>query len=103
MTTTHIPFRHGHTTVNTVRKLAVGTELPDGNYSGVLIKAPGPTDDTPNSVPVYLGDSNVTADYSGSGGFPLAPGESVTLPLKYVSDLYVVSTANGQDISWFLV
>ncbi|TXH41137.1 MAG: hypothetical protein E6Q97_38250 [Desulfurellales bacterium] len=100
---TNVPFRHGHTTVNTVRSLAVGTELPDGNYSGVLIKAPGPTDDTPNSVPIYLGHDNVTADYSVSGGFPLAPGESVTLPLRYVSDLYVVSTANNQSIAWFLV
>lgn len=98
------PFRHGHTSVSTVKALAVGTELPDGNFSGVLFKAPGIDDDTPNTVPIYLGGSTVTANYNAStGGMPLAPGESLTLPLRYVADLYVVSTANGQDVAWFLV
>lgn len=102
--TTHIPFRLGHTAVSVTRARAVGTELPDGNYSGVLFKAPGTDDDTPNTVPIYIGDSKVTADYNAStGGFPLAPGESITLPLKYVAELYVVATANSQSVAWFLV
>lgn len=101
---THIPFRNGHTGVGTARVKAVGAELPDGNYEGVLFKAPGVDDDTPNTVPIYLGTDKVTADYNAStGGFPLAPGESVTLPLRYVAELYVIATANSQDVAWFLV
>jgi hypothetical protein len=101
---THIPFRNGHTAVGVTKVKAVGTELPDGNFSGVLFKAPGADDDTPNTVPIYIGDSKVTANYNAStGGFPLAPGESVTLPLRYVDSLYVVATAASQSVAWFLV
>ena len=98
------PFRHGWTAVGVTRVKAVGTELPDGNFSGVLFKAPGADDLVPNTVPIHIGGHNVTADDNAStGGFPLAPGESLTLPLRYVEDLYVIATSSSQSLAWFLV
>jgi hypothetical protein len=97
------PFAHGHTTVGVVRAKAIGKSLPDGNFSGVLIKAPGTEDDAPNTVAIYIGDATVTANLNpDTGGFPLAPGQSITVPLESAEDLYVVATAGSQDMAWWL-
>lgn len=97
------PFAFGHTVVGVTRAKAINGSLPDGNFSGVLIKAPGSEDDVPNTVAIYLGDASVTANYDpDTGGFPLAPGQSITVPLETAEDLYVVSTASSQDMAWWM-
>lgn len=98
------PFGNGWTQVGVARVPACPGRLPDGNYSGVLLKAPGSNDLVPNTVPVHIGGWAVTADEDPStGGFPLAPGESMTLPLKDVEELYVIATSSSQLLAWFLV
>lgn len=80
------------------------TEQPsDGVYRGVLLKAPGTTDDTPNTLSVFVGNSKVTADQASTGGFPLAPGESLVLPLTNPSKVYVIATDTAQKINWVMV
>jgi hypothetical protein len=70
---------------------------------GVLIKAPGPTDDTPNTASVFIGYTGVTADWASTGGFPLAPGESISLPVANVSLWYVISSAASQNVNLILL
>ena len=78
-------------------------EVPGGNAQGVLIKAPGPTDDDPNTLSVFLGNQHVTADQGGRGGMPLAPGESITLPITTASRLYVIAADTNQKLNWILM
>jgi len=103
MPQTTTPFENGWTVVSVVRTPAVVGSLPDGNFSGVVFKAPGPTDDAPNTVAVYLGKNDVTADQNAeTGGFPLAPGESITVPLLSAEDVYVVASSSSQAVAWWL-
>jgi len=68
---------------------------------GILIRVPGDTDAVPNTAPVWVAQNpGVTADSTDSGGFPLAPGESISLPVNNPSKLYVISTAASQTIAW---
>jgi hypothetical protein len=69
----------------------------------VLIKAPGPTDPVPNTSSVFVGSFNVTADQSATGGFPLAPGESLPLPISDISSIYVVAADGNQTVNWILM
>lgn len=72
-----------------------------GNVKGILLKAPGVDDDTPNTASVFIGfSSNVTADQTGSGGFPLAPGESITIPVEDASNIWDVATDTNQKLNW---
>lgn len=92
------PVKHGHKAVTTSpQQLTVLTE----SLRGVLLRAPGEDDPTPNEKCVWIGRMNVTADSSeGTGGMPLAPGESCFIPIDNPSSLYVVSTETGNDIAW---
>jgi hypothetical protein len=68
---------------------------------GILIRAPGTDDPTPNTVPVWIAQTDtVTADSTGSGGYPLAPGESLSLPVNDPSKIYIISSAADQTIAW---
>jgi len=97
------PFANGWTVVGVVRTQAITKSLPDGNYSGIVIKAPGASDDAPNTVAVYVGTNSVTADQNANtGGFPLAPGESISVPLLSAEDVYVVASSNSQAVAWWL-
>ena len=97
-------WKNGGLTVGTVATRFSFTPLPDGTIKGIVFKAPGPTCDNPNTVSVYLGISRVTADTSlTTDGFPLAPGESISLPLDMTEDIYAIASANDQRLYWFLI
>jgi len=88
-------FRTGQTPVGAVAAKIQVPKLPDGNKVGVLVKAYGEGDDPPNTVPVFLGDAQVTIN----SGFPLGPGESVTIPISG-DDIWAVASINDQRVAW---
>ena len=62
---------------------------------GVLVKAsPG------NAEAVYVGGAAVTPDVEATGGYPLAAGESVGVPCRDATEVYIVGT--GTDSVAFL-
>lgn len=63
---------------------------------GVLLRSPGSNDPTPNTDIIWVGRANVTT----STGMPLAPGESLTLPVDNGDDLYAISTTASQRLAW---
>ncbi len=68
---------------------------------GIQLYAPGIADDVPNTSSIWIGSSGVTADQAlETGGFPLVPGSSITLPAETVKGLYVISAAPGQILTW---
>jgi len=68
---------------------------------GILLRAPGANDPVPNTVCVWVGDMRVQANsLSEVGGMPIAPGESLFIPINLVNRLYVVSIVAGQDLAW---
>lgn len=94
-------YRVGQTTVGTtaVRIPAAISVLAHNNQRGILVKAYGANDTALNTVPVFLGNAQVTVD----DGFPLAPGESATLPITGEEILYAVASASSQKIAWIVV
>lgn len=63
--------------------------------SGVLVKAY-----SGNSATVYVGGPGVTADTTpGTGGYPLGASESVGVPCRNATEVYIVGT--GTDgVAW---
>lgn len=97
---THEEYLTGQTTVGVSAVLLVGTKLADGNKRGVLVKAYGANDAAENTVPVFIGNAQVTVD----SGFPIAPGEAVTIPVTGGrAALYAVAASNSQKIAWITV
>lgn len=91
---------HGHTQVGTaVKKLFV---LDLECFKGILLRAPGQFDPVPNTACVWVGGEFVTADSVDTGGMPIAPGESLYIPVASSGRLFVVSTVEAQDIAWIL-
>ena len=96
------PLIHGHTTVGT--SIVQLTTINDSVFKGVLLRCPGSSDPVPNGSPIWVGNIFVTADSTAdSGGLPIAPGEALFIPIDDPSNLYVRSTAAGQDIAWMLI
>lgn len=101
-------FTQGHLAVTTSAQqlaLPTGKSLPNGIKKGVLLKCPGPTDDTPNTVTVFIGPtagitSNLNVD---TGGFPLSPGESLVIPVEQINTIWVISGAASQVLSWVII
>jgi len=63
---------------------------------GVTVKAAAT-----NTAAVYVGKSDVTAgNTDATDGFPLEPGESITLPLTNANLIYVIAASNNQKIFW---
>lgn len=79
---------HGHTTVG-----LIPVQLCDArvSYRGTLVFS-----STNNTAVVFLGGANV----SPSTGLPLFPGMSITLPTDDPSSVYLVSTADDQDVAY---
>ncbi len=73
--------------------------LANNNQRGILIKAYGASDTAANTVPVFIGNAQITVD----DGFPLGPGESVTVPVTGEDAVYVVASASSQKIAWIVV
>lgn len=91
---------HGHVTVGTTRVRVVDIELQT-MAKGILVRAPGSGDPTPNTATVWLGGTGVTADSNkDTGGMPLPPGECLYVPLETVRRFWAISTVVGQDLAW---
>ncbi len=66
---------------------------------GVTVKAAAD-----NTGTVYIGNSDVTAGTTaGTDGFPLEPGESITLPVNNSNLLYAIGSAANQKVFWSAV
>jgi len=63
---------------------------------GVILRAAGDNDPVSNVAPVWIGDADVTVNT----GIPLAPGETLTLPIENCDELYAISTSANQSIAW---
>jgi len=62
---------------------------------GVLVKAY-----SDNIATIYVGKSDVTADKTAAtGGWPLEPGESVGVPCRNVTEVYIRGTS-GDGVAW---
>ena len=85
----------GQVTVGTSAVKVPTTALSDGNRKGILIKAYGDKDTVANVVPIFIGNAQVTV----ATGFPLGPGESITLPISG-DDIYAISANASQTIAW---
>ena len=92
-------LRWGHKVVGaTAVKL---TDLTFEFSKGLLLRAPGSDDPAPNTNFIWVGGAGVTADSNvGTGGMPIAPGESINLPLDDPTEVYVISDAATQEIAW---
>ncbi len=89
----------GHTVVGVtaVRLTSLGFEFS----KGLLLRAPGADDPTPNTNFIWVGGSGVTADSdTGTGGIPIPPGDSINLPVNDPTEVYVISDAAAQEIAW---
>lgn len=59
---------------------------------GALIKAP-----STNSATVYVGTSTVAATYGAThSGYPLDPGDSVGVPCRNASEIYLIGTTGDK-------
>jgi len=99
MKDTHKEYRVGQLVVGATAVKIPMAVLSNSNQRGVLIKAYGANDTALNTVPVFLGNAQVTVD----DGFPLGPGESATLPVTGEDELYAVASAASQKIAWVIV
>ncbi|MHA2086364.1 MAG: hypothetical protein ACXABD_21680 [Candidatus Thorarchaeota archaeon] len=92
-------LKWGHTVVGTTAVKLTALEFKF--EKGLLLRAPGSSDPTPNANFIWIGGAGVTADSNaGTGGMPLAPGESINLPVDDPTEVYVISDAASQDIAW---
>lgn len=54
-----------------------------------------------NTATVYIGNSDVTdGDTAATDGFPLEPGESITLPVTNSNLLYAIAASANQKVFW---
>jgi len=66
---------------------------------GVTVKSAATNTDT-----VYIGNSDVTAGTTAAtDGFPLEPGESITLPVNNSNLLYAIGASANQKVFWSAV
>ena len=88
-------YLNGQLTVGTEAVKIPTTRLAKGNKKGILIKAYGSGDTAANTVPIFIGNAQVTA----TSGFPIAPGEAVSIPIEG-SEIYAIASAADQKIAW---
>ncbi len=100
-------LKHGHTAVGQTAVPLVATDFAQffgvATYRGILVRAAGAGEDSPNSDIVYVGAAGVTADNSVSGGFPLLPGASLILPVDNPNKIYAISPSGTQDLAWICI
>lgn len=55
-----------------------------------------------NNGTVYVGIGNTITANGGDSttGFPLASGDSILLPIRTLTDVFVVGSASGQKVWW---
>lgn len=89
-------IEHGQETVGTAGtsvQLNSGNTITTASGGELTIRA-----NTGNAGDVFVGDSDV----SSTNGFELGAGETVTLSVADVSDIYVDAANNGDGISWIV-
>ncbi len=94
-------LRYGHTTVGTIAKPVTPNSVK--LVRGVLLRAPGPNDLTPNMDVIYVGLKSVTCTGdvgSQTDGLPIIPGGAVELPIDDPSLIYAISNTPSQDLAW---
>jgi len=85
---------HGHLVVGVAAAQLFSRDLRV-KYGVLLYAAPE------NSANIWIGKSGVTADNNAvTGGFPLIPGSSIILPIEDMVNIYGISTAATQDLTW---
>jgi hypothetical protein len=89
---------NGHTAVGTTPVPV--SEVSQKFVRGLLLRAPGPNDPTPNTDVIWVGKKSVTADTTATGGMPLLPGSVLELPVEDPSQVYAVSGSDNQDLAW---
>lgn len=66
---------------------------------GVTVRAA-----TGNSGKVYIGNSDVTKDSNpATDGYELAAGQSVTINVNNVKNVYAIGSVNPQTVYWIAV
>ena len=91
-------LKHGHAVVGTVAVPVTPNKVE--LVRGLLLRAPGSNDPTPNTDVIYIGLKSVTADLSPTGGMPLLPGAIMELPIDDPSVIYAISLSPNQDLAW---
>jgi hypothetical protein len=70
--------------------------IPFRAMRGIAIHCP-----LTNTMPAYIGRKAVTPNTNEStGGMPLVPGASLTLPVDDPSAVYVVAAGPSQKLAW---
>lgn len=93
-------LQHGHVAVTTTRKKIFSDPLPSKLNKGVLLRCPGVDDPVTNTIPVWVGGPAVTADSDATtGGYPMAPGDAITVPIEVLTELYAISSGSA-DLAW---
>ena len=92
--------------INTGRKSAISTtavQLTTDTTlvaeNSVLIVA-----DSSNAVNVWVGGSGLTVDAADTtDGFPLEPGDSINIPIKQPTQIYLRAPSGSNKVWWILV
>lgn len=96
-------FRTSNLTVGTSAAQLFSTNPIDKPLKGIILKAPGSDDASANTAPVYIGRGpNLTADLTSTGGFSLAPGESIELPFQDLTQIWAIA-ASSQTLTYLVV
>jgi len=96
-------FSHGNADVGT-SEAPLLTSVTSEVHKGVMLRAPGAGDDTPNTAVVYVGRTRLTADANNdTGGWPIPPGDSVTIPLIDPKKLFTISGSISQKLSYWIM
>lgn len=92
--TKSVRLDHGHIPVGTAAAQLLATKF---NFRyGVTLYA-----SSSNAANIWIGRSGVTANTNAiTGGFPLVPGSSITLPVAEMQHIYAISTSASQDLAW---
>jgi hypothetical protein len=90
---------HGHTVVGTGAVQIATTSPPKVLDKGVILRAPAA-----NTVDVYIGVATLTADTAAAtGGFPLAPGDALFVPIDDHTKIWARASAASQDLAWLTI
>lgn len=96
-------FSHGNADVGTSEAVLL-TSVHSEVHKGVMLRAPGAGDDVPNTAVVYVGRTGLTADANnGTGGWPIPPGDAITIPLVDPKKLFTISGSASQKLSYWIM
>lgn len=91
-------FPHGWVVVGT-SPVQLTAKIFAEVYKGVLIVA-----DPDNTNTIFLGRASVTSDKDpDTGGIPLPPGASITIPIEAPQLIYAISDAATQRVAWMTI